>query len=690
MGGIGPRWLSTAALSTAAALAASSSCDFQRLSGKQADEAVGRHAARPVVLTGLLDSWPARQKWASAAAFAELYGELPGYARDHDQLELRDVDTTVRTYLQGTGGASTVSSLKVNLSSSSSFFVNDYEDSRLLDALGGDFHTPLLLGDVSAVRVFALEQPYAGVAFHRHEAAWQGLLAGQKEWFLLAPSVEEVPQHSPCSFVREAAPPLAQRCTLNAGEVIFVPSGWWHATCSLPTEPTIAIGGVGSSQAWPPSVLAARHGQVHEADGDVDGAQVPSVSPSVGGIFVGGERPLFVAAAFGQEAAVEALLKRGADPNLARADGRTALHEAARRGDLLVVQSLVQAKGDLSLADKGGSQVLHHACAERARLDVVEYLLGQGARASAQRTDDGREPLHVACRAHTDPVPVLRALVKSGQVQPSPRDRRGMTPLMHCATAGHGRGVGLLLRFGTDEDALRRDNSGVDALGHALLGRGDVGAVERLLAAGLSPEGRLVDAARLGDPDLVKLLAKAGAQTDGAMLAAARSGHAGNIRMLVQLGATTTEQEQETEATPVHLAAMFGHLGALRALLQWRADPGALDADNLTAMHYAATTAGRVPPRRQQDIIEALLDAGGKSLGSQRGARGFTPLHLAAASGDAMLVRWLVLEKQIDPGAKDEGGDTPARAAVQANHTELADLLRGWEKTWNTGKDMEL
>ncbi|CAE8645365.1 unnamed protein product [Polarella glacialis] len=186
MGGIGPRWLSTAALSTAAALAASSSCDFQRLSGKQADEAVGRHAARPVVLTGLLDSWPARQKWASAAAFAELYGELPGYARDHDQLELRDVDTTVRTYLQAhetcqrpsckvadynwlenkvsaiwdlqTSGFALAfsmpreafatvdghfdSSLPVRSSASQVIGV----DSRLLDALGGDFHTPLLLG----------------------------------------------------------------------------------------------------------------------------------------------------------------------------------------------------------------------------------------------------------------------------------------------------------------------------------------------------------------------------------------------------------------------------------------------------------------------------------------------------------------------------------------------------------------
>mmetsp|Transcript_53812 Transcript_53812/g.172527 ORF Transcript_53812/g.172527 Transcript_53812/m.172527 type:complete len:93 (-) Transcript_53812:6-284(-) len=70
----------------AAAAAPAAACDFQRLDGRLVDNETVAAARRPLVLTGLLDHWPARAKWSTAKAFAALHGSASGYARDHDQL----------------------------------------------------------------------------------------------------------------------------------------------------------------------------------------------------------------------------------------------------------------------------------------------------------------------------------------------------------------------------------------------------------------------------------------------------------------------------------------------------------------------------------------------------------------------------------------------------------------------------
>eukprot|EP00931_Biecheleriopsis_adriatica_P039118 TRINITY_DN22383_c0_g1_i1.p1 TRINITY_DN22383_c0_g1~~TRINITY_DN22383_c0_g1_i1.p1 ORF type:complete len:638 (-),score=118.38 TRINITY_DN22383_c0_g1_i1:80-1813(-) len=563
----------------------------------------------------------------------------------------------------------------VNLSGSAAFFVNDYEDSRLFSMLDAQDALPKLqFWSIAALRVFALEKHLAGVTFHYHESAWQVLLTGSKEWFLMPPSVAQVPLHSPCNFVNEGIPPLAQTCTLNAGDLMLVPEGWWHATCSRQLEGSVAIGSVGFVHDWPQNVFLARQGSVPQVvpKDQIDTDKIPQAEREHS-IFSGGEGMLFVAASFGHTVLVKKLLALGASPNLARADGRTALHEAARRGDLDSLKALVAAKGDVSARDKSGSQLIHHACAERAHRSTVDFLLSRGASASSQRFD-GQQPLHIACRSHTDPVPVLRALLESGHVQPSPRDESDTTPLMYCAARGHARGVGLLLHFLQQEDVLHKDASGKDAMGHALAGRGDLGVTQRLLKAGLSFEHLLPAAAELGDPYLLTYLVEHGARLDRAMLASARAGHAANIKTLLQLGAEAVEFDAESAATPLHLAAFNGHTSAMRALLTAGADAMIRDADNLTAMHYAAGTGHRVSHERQKQIFTALADAGSQSLKPEA----LQPLHIAAANGDTELVRWLVFNQSADLTAIDAQGTTPAEAAAQGNHAALAELMKSW------------
>eukprot|EP00811_Abedinium_folium_P017237 NODE_2615_length_2179_cov_7.925926.p1 GENE.NODE_2615_length_2179_cov_7.925926~~NODE_2615_length_2179_cov_7.925926.p1 ORF type:complete len:567 (+),score=109.33 NODE_2615_length_2179_cov_7.925926:87-1703(+) len=501
------------------------SCDFERLDGRSLSASELAARRWPTVLTGLLDEWPAQQAWHSAGAFAALHGDVVGYARDHDQMAIRDVEATVAGYL---GHAEVETTHRE--SNSSAFFMNDYEDGRLFDHLRGAYAVPPPLHGLGALSVFALERPGTGVAFHRHETAWQALVGGQKRWFLMPPATKVAPQHSPCIFLSEGPPPLALQCTVGAGEVMYVPEDWWHATCSLAPEASIAVGGVGNTTAWPATLLAARHG-AGAATATVD-AHVRL--PPGQGVFAGGEDALYMAAAFGHAELVGQLLGLGMSPDVPRRDGRTALHEAARRGDLHVVELLLRAGADIHLSDLAGSTALHHACAERGNPDVVRHLLDQGMHV-AEKQKDGRGVLHVACHGRRDPVQVLRILLETSVLSPSQRDDTGVTPLMHCAASGHRRAVGLLLRLGGPQASLYQDDAGRDALSHALAGRGDVGVVTRLLAAGLPAKhgDRAAAAARCGEFEALRVLAAAGAPMDGAVLVAAEAGNAAVLEVLI-------------------------------------------------------------------------------------------------------------------------------------------------------------
>ena len=72
----------------------------------------------------------------------------------------------------------------------------------------------------------------------------------------------------------------------------------------------------------------------------------------------GGNTPLNVAAMYGQENAVVALIKQGADIKLQNNDGNTALHLAAGFGHRAIVELLLKNEADIYLQNKKGEDVL--------------------------------------------------------------------------------------------------------------------------------------------------------------------------------------------------------------------------------------------------------------------------------------------------------------------------------------------
>jgi ankyrin repeat protein len=158
----------------------------------------------------------------------------------------------------------------------------------------------------------------------------------------------------------------------------------------------------------------------------------------------GGMTPLYCAASTGDEDSVSNLLHYQADVLAMTSQGWTMLHAAADGGlNVSLVQQLHEWGIDMMARNVRGETALHYA-ASRDDLDVIQYLLDNGADANTVSYED-RTPLHQALQAHLGNDPdIIRALLEKG-ADSNARYRGGLPPL-HMA---------LLSDWGCDTEIIR-------------------------------------------------------------------------------------------------------------------------------------------------------------------------------------------------------------------------------------------
>ena len=120
--------------------------------------------------------------------------------------------------------------------------------------------------------------------------------------------------------------------------------------------------------------------------------------------------------------------------------------------------------------------------------------------------------------------------------------------------------------------------------------------------------------------------------------------------------------------TPLHLAAYFGKVDAVRALLGAGADPNAQGTGWMrgTALHSAVSA-------RHRTVVGALLDAGADANARQSG--GWTPLHGAAHNGDRGTTQ-LLLDHGADPSALDDDGRSALDHAEDTGDAATIEAIR--------------
>lgn len=208
---------------------------------------------------------------------------------------------------------------------------------------------------------------------------------------------------------------------------------------------------------------------------------------------------------------------------------------------------------------------------------------------------------------------------------------------------------------------------------------GDTPLVLRLLAAGEDANppswhhgySPLQFAAGNGDVEAVKALLAAGADTeyrdhngDRALLWATRDGKAATLGLLLEAGSPPDSPDDPYGRTPLMQAANAGSEAGVRLLLAAGADPHRFDQTATTALHYAVGSPGATQ----------LLLAAGANPNAITEYILWTPLHYAAAYGDAEVIR-LLLAADAAHQARTSEGDTALQLATRSQRIDRVAAL---------------
>lgn len=293
------------------------------------------------------------------------------------------------------------------------------------------------------------------------------------------------------------------------------------------------------------------------------------------------------------------------------AAGRDAsLVAAARQADAAVVRALLRQQVDVNAADVDGTTALHWA-AHHDSLEMVDLLVGAGATA---RTPNRYGVTPIALAATNGNVAIMRRLLAAG-ADPNATLPGGETVLMSAARTGTVDALRTLLEVGADVNA-REGTRGQTALMWAAA-QGNAKAVTLLIKAGAAVDARshgptqaVVKAERSTsiyasdvDPDRV-----------------ARGAAPDEPRLNSAISRDYRRPGRIDSYTPLLFAVRAGHLDAVRALLDGRANVNDAAPDGTSALAIAAINA-------HWELGVFLLDRGADPNAA---AQGWTPLHQVA------------------------------------------------------------
>ncbi len=187
-----------------------------------------------------------------------------------------------------------------------------------------------------------------------------------------------------------------------------------------------------------------------------------------------------------------------------------------------------------------------------------------------------------------------------------------------------------------------------------------------------TPNGTLVlTAVYHGATNALQVLLDRTAEDALGLHEAAAIGNARRLKTILGQSRARVNAPNPEGFTPLGLSAFFGHLDALKVLLENGADVNVTAPSRFANTALDAAVAGDHP-----DIVRTLLAA--RADPNIRSEGTYTPLHKAAAHGSLEIVRML-LDSGADPKAVREGGLKPIDDAREKGHSAVVDLLKTTE-----------
>jgi ankyrin repeat protein len=165
--------------------------------------------------------------------------------------------------------------------------------------------------------------------------------------------------------------------------------------------------------------------------------------------------------------------------------------------------------------------------------------------------------------------------------------------------------------------------------------------------------------------DVAALLVDLGAPVD--LFEASALGRVDQIQQILRTEPQRVSEYAPDGFTPVALAAFFGHIDAVRALIAAGADvrAPAKNPFKVQALHAAVAS-------RNLEIVRAVLEAGADPNAQQQA--GFRPIHEAGTNANRALAE-LLIARGADPTLAADSGKNAIDLAREKGHEEFASWL---------------
>ncbi len=343
----------------------------------------------------------------------------------------------------------------------------------------------------------------------------------------------------------------------------------------------------------------------------------------------------------GRLAVAKLLFEHGVDKYSQAADKTTLIEVAARQGQSWLVTDLITSGisfEDTSHKNSFEEVLLPHIAAEAGKPELIEILADKGMDLKAVNAA-GENPAHVAVGSGS--FDILAPLHRHG-VSLDQQDHNGNTPL-HLAVMRRDPGsLRELLRLGADPNISGQN--GLQPVDFALEVRDYDFASVLLQYGAMIPSKSLYDAIVENDRELIDFLISNGADpnslcslSDDTLLGAAvRTDNRWAAFRLLEAGALSNAMTREGQ-TAFHLAVAKGDRALVAKMLEHGADPNVPFYDYPSELFLDQIAS--------ENIARSTL----------RNTRRFTPIGMAADSGDIELAR-LLLANGADSQIYTRGG----------------------------------